>query len=167
MSYIVTLRLTTSQVNEHNEEMKHQKGLACRQAGFSLLELLVVISIIGILIAISVVGFTAAQKRGRDTRRRGDMQAWQDALEQTYAQYTDYEGVGTGCQAAVDDHMNGITPADPKGGAYVYVASCPAGGDSYCICAQLEQGSGGNSDDNACSFDDSGDENYYCLNNLQ
>ena len=63
-----------------------------RKNGFSLLELLVVISIIGILIAISAVGFTTAQKRGRDARRRGDLKAWQDALEQTYAEHTNYQG---------------------------------------------------------------------------
>jgi prepilin-type N-terminal cleavage/methylation domain-containing protein len=140
-----------------------------RKNGFSLLELLVVISIIGILVAISVVGFTAAQKRGRDARRRGDMKSWQDALEQTYAEETDYQGTGSSltCQDAVTAHMNGVTPADPKGGTYAYVASCPAAGDTYCICAQLEQGSGGNSDDSACAFDDSGDEDYYCVSNLQ
>lgn len=136
-----------------------------RQSGFSLLELLVVISIIGILIAISVVGFTAAQKRGRDARRRGDMKAWQDALEQTYAENTDYRGTGTSavCQDSVDDHMNGITPTDPKGDAYA--AACAA--DTYCICATLEQLTSGNSNDDDCDFDNSGDEDYYCLNNLQ
>lgn len=140
-----------------------------KRNGFSLLELLVVISIIGILIAIGAVGFTAAQKRGRDARRHGDIKAWQDALEQTYATYTDYQGTGTSvtCQDAVDEQMNGIAPTDPKGGSYAYVASCPAGGDSYCVCAQLEQTGSGNSNDSACDFDNSGDEDYYCLVNLQ
>ena len=140
-----------------------------RQKGFTLLELLVVISIIGILIAISVVGFTAAQKRSRDARRRGDMKAWQDALEQVYAEETNYQGTGSSlvCQDAVDAHMNGITPVDPKGDTYVYTASCPIAGDTYCICAQLEQLDSGNSDSIACAFGNSGDEDYYCLNQLQ
>jgi len=139
-----------------------------RQKGFTLLELLVVISIIGILVVIGSVGFTAAQKRGRDARRRGDMKAWQDALEQTYAEETDYQGTGTSatCQDSVDAHMNGVTPVDPKGGTYVYVASCPDA-DSYCLCAQVEQDNGGNSNDAACDFDNSGDEDYYCKDNLQ
>jgi|SaaInlV_200m_DNA_2_1039689.scaffolds.fasta_scaffold00340_23 prepilin-type N-terminal cleavage/methylation domain-containing protein len=136
--------------------------------GFSLLELLVVISIIGILVAISAVAFTTAQKRGRDARRRGDLKAWQDALEQTYSEYTDYQGAGTSgaCEDAVTDHMNGVTPSDPKGGSYAYAPVCTA--DTYCLCALLEQGSGGNSDSDDCTaFDDSGDEEYYCLENLQ
>lgn len=143
--------------------IKRQEDHAYRQAGFSLLELLVVISIIGILIAIGAVAFTTAQKRGRDARRRGDIKAWQDALEQTYAEYTDYTGAGTDCQSAVDDHMNGVTPVDPKGASYD--TTCTA--DVYCICAELEAESGGNSDTSACAFDDSGDETYYCLNSLQ
>ncbi len=149
--------------------MKRLNNYFRQSAGFTLLELLVVISIIGILIAISVVGFTAAQKRGRDARRRGDMKAWQDALEQTYSEYTNYQGAGssTTCQDAVTDHMNGVTPADPKGGTYAYVASCPAGGDSYCLCAHLEQDNSGNSNDSDCDFDDSGDEDYFCMSNLQ
>lgn len=145
---------------------KHSRSL--RQKGFSLLELLVVISIIGILLIIASVGFTTAQQRGRDARRRADMKAWQDALEQTYSAYTDYQGAGSSatCQDSVDDHMNGITPTDPKGGDYSYTASCPDA-DSYCICAQLEQVDSGNSDDASCAFDNSGDEDYYCVENLQ
>jgi len=152
--------LTTRQVDEHNERMKKK--------GFSLLELLVVVSIIGILIAVAAVGFSAAQKRSRDARRRSDMRAWQDALEQTYAENTDYRGTGSSsvCQDAVDEQMNGVTPTDPKGDTYTYMASCPDA-DSYCICAQLEQVDGGNSDSNACAFDNSGDEGYYCLINRQ
>lgn len=160
MSYIIASELTTHQVGEHNELMK--------QKGFSLLELLVVVSIIGILIAIAAVGFTAAQKRGRDARRRGDLKSWQDALEQTYAEETDYQGTGSSavCQDSVDAHMNGVTPTDPKGGSYAYVPSCPDA-DSYCICAQVELDDSGNSNDTACDYDDSGDEDYFCVSNLQ
>ncbi|MFZ1721320.1 MAG: type II secretion system protein, partial [Microgenomates group bacterium] len=48
-----------------------------RQSGFSLLELLVVISIIAILVAMGVAGFTTAQRKARDARRSGDLKAIQ------------------------------------------------------------------------------------------
>lgn len=49
--------------------------------GFTLVELLVVISILAILAIISIVAFTNIQKGARDAKRRGDIQAISTALE--------------------------------------------------------------------------------------
>lgn len=49
--------------------------------GFTLIELLVVIAIIGILATIIVASFTSAQARGRDARRKADLDAVKKALE--------------------------------------------------------------------------------------
>lgn len=49
--------------------------------GFTLVELLVVISIIAILSVIGVVIFTNVQKSARDAKRRGDLKAIVNALE--------------------------------------------------------------------------------------
>jgi len=49
--------------------------------GFSLIELLVVISIIGILVATATVSWTNAQQKSRDSKRKSDVKAIQQALE--------------------------------------------------------------------------------------
>lgn len=49
--------------------------------GFTLIELLVVIAIIGILATIIVASFASAQERGRDSRRKADVDAIKKALE--------------------------------------------------------------------------------------
>lgn len=50
--------------------------------GFTLIEMLVVISLIGILAALALVSFSASQKQARDTIRKSDMKQYQTALEQ-------------------------------------------------------------------------------------
>ena len=61
-----------------------------RRRGFTLIELLVVITIIGILIATATVSYTKAQQKGRDGRRKTDLKAIQQALENYYQNYGTY-----------------------------------------------------------------------------
>ena len=51
-----------------------------KSKGFTLIELLVVIAIIGILATFVVASFTSAQQRGRDSRRKADLDALKKAL---------------------------------------------------------------------------------------
>ena len=64
--------------------------------GFTLIELLVVIAIIGLLAAIGTASFSKAQEKGRDTRRKTDLDAIKKALElfklDTVGQYYYPEG---------------------------------------------------------------------------
>lgn len=48
---------------------------------FTLIEMLVVISLIGILAALALVSFTSVQKQARDTTRKSDLKQYQTALE--------------------------------------------------------------------------------------
>ncbi len=58
--------------------------------GFTLIEVLTVISIIGILAAITTVTYQAAMQRSRDNQRLTDLDTIQNALEQYYMDYRYY-----------------------------------------------------------------------------
>jgi len=137
--------------------------------GFTLLELLVVIGIIGILISMVVVAFSTAQKKGRDARRRSDIKTMQDGFEQFYSD--DVAGVARysydSCANMTSNTYfpSGSLPLDPKNsGSYVYTCAGSAVTDTYCVCALLEATGTGNSGA-ACAYAAGGD--YYCLSNLQ
>lgn len=67
--------------------------------GFTLVELLVVISILGILATIGLVVFNSAQVRSRDTARKSDLRQIANALELFYTDYGYYPPVsGSGGQ---------------------------------------------------------------------
>lgn len=59
--------------------MKPQNLL--RRSGFTLIEMLVVITIIGVLSSIGLATFTSAQKKARDARRKNDLTTVAKALE--------------------------------------------------------------------------------------
>jgi len=145
--------------------------------GFTLLELLVTISIIGILLGVGAASFATAQKRGRDSRRQSDMKSIQKALEQCYAVDSSYpvsvtSGSALTCTGAAVT-MNQV-PSDPKDDAtysYASMYSVGVGNADYCLCALLENigkgnasamGSGG-----SCTFATGVGADYFCTASQQ
>lgn len=139
-------------------------GKKNRQQGFTLLEILIVIAIIGILVSIGVASYSTAQAKARDSRRRSDMKAAQAAVEQYYADSTNasYPN-GTPCPITAT-YLPGGLPSDPKNVApYVYSFACST--TTYCFCSSLEQ-SGANNADSTCNYQ-AGTKDHYCVSALQ
>ena len=143
--------------------------------GFSLLELLVVISIIAILVGLSAVSYSTAQKKARDARRRGDMRAVQAAYEQYYADPTNNSAYPASCSSSlITPYVPGGWPTDPQNATssgQVYTTSCSD--SAFCFCAKMESGSGnsGGVADATCSTlgvtDGNGNYPYFCVKNQQ
>jgi len=134
-----------------------------RRFGFTLLELLIVIAIIGILVAIGTASYSNAQKKSRDARRQGDLKAIQNAFEQYYSKNSG--NYPSSCSVSTEYLPSGM-PKDPKTGAS---SSGGCNTSSYCFCSPIPLESGGGNATGrsgaVCSFSSSG--TYFCVGNLQ
>lgn len=134
-----------------------------KSKGFSLLELLIVIALIGILISLGAVSYASAQKKTRDARRQADLKSIQDAFEQYYADNSGKYPTSASCTVSTTYLPAGI-PADPKTGV-AYTITCDATGSTYCSCSELEgTTTNGNATDASCTF---GAGAYWCVKSRQ
>jgi general secretion pathway protein G len=79
------------------QHMKKQK-----QTGFTIVELLIVIVVIGILATITIVAYNGIQQRGRDARRLSDIKSVEQALQLYYADNGSYPATPTLDDALTD-----------------------------------------------------------------
>lgn len=136
------------------------------QAGFTLFELLVSISIIGILLAVAIVSYTTAQQGGRDARRRTDVKTVQNAMEQYYAQSG---GTYTCTASQLTAVLPGGFPKDPKTGAAIQPVCIGTPTTGYFICATMERTDSGNSSTNTNppNYGATTNRSYFCASNQQ
>jgi len=103
--------------------------------GFTIVELLIVIVIIGILAALVIITYSGIQQKARDTERKTDINAVHGHLEAYYAQNGKYPTLANVNDAAFRSaNMKGLDPAalqDPKGTAQTLAASTSATAYGY------------------------------------
>lgn len=140
-------------------------SLKQRQSGFTIVELLIVIVIIGILATLVIVTFSGVQQRARDSERKTDINAIAGQLEAVYAKngaYPSLTNVNDAAWRSTNEfRIDTKAFADPKSatpagaplagavGANVYSYEVgPAGCTdqtcaTYTLTATLEQTGGG------------------------
>lgn len=72
------------------------------KSGFSLVELLVVISIIAVLIAVGLPNFLGARQRAKDTRKKAELTQMKTALRLYYNDYAQYPGPAVATTGQID-----------------------------------------------------------------
>lgn len=94
-----------------------------KKQGFSLIELLVVISIIAVITGVSLTNFLGARQRGRDAKRKSDLVQLKHSLRLYYNDYNKY----------------------PASDSSVYIAGCGTAGTTKCpmSCTSGEFAAGG------------------------
>lgn len=94
---------------------------------FTLIEMLVVISLIGILAALALASYAGTQKQARDTNRKSDLKQYQTTFEifanKSNGLYPSFTGASTieNGSSVCDAFELTNCPADPKNtGIYIY-----------------------------------------------
>lgn len=128
---------------------------------FSLVEILVVVTIISILASIAAVSYSSSLKQSRDARRKTDLEQIRAALEMYKSFNSAYPGTITS-GAALADPSPGTTiylskvPKDPQNPDFLYYYISPdSEHKDYTVCAHLEIGgsdSGVSCGTNNCNY---------------
>jgi prepilin-type N-terminal cleavage/methylation domain-containing protein len=151
---------------------KHQP-----RQGFTLIEILVVISIVAVLTAIGFIGYTGVQRSARDGERITEVNEIAKAIELTKSfesSYPLYWGVASG-MTALQQHFSNSIPTNPK-----IVGDLPAdywvsieNPTNFCVMTVLEDPKRANCEwmnvGSTCRFADASTRtrNGYCVQSSQ
>lgn len=112
-----------------------------KQSGFTIVELLIVIVVIGILAGLVITTFNGIQQKGRDTERETDIKALHGQVEAFWAQQGYYPSLTnmndrTATTGFVAVNLKGLDAEafkDPKGTATALLATPAANGYAYAV----------------------------------
>ena len=117
-----------------------KKGLAPRsfsEVGFTLIEILVVATIVVLLTATATATYTAFLKQSRDAKRKTDLEQIRAALEMYRSNINTYPTTGLSQLTTPTIYIQSV-PKDPKDPTYSYYYS--ATGSDYTLGSYLEGG---------------------------
>lgn len=127
------------------------QNASLKNQGFSLLEMLVVMAIMGIILTVSAVSYLTIQQKGRDSRRQTDIEQLRTALEVYRSQTGAYPSIAADNTWANASNLNNVLvtpgymqkiPSDPQQSAtYPYQYKSWNSWQRYCIVAYFERGS--------------------------
>ena len=119
-----------------------------RDEGFTLVEMMVVLVIIGLLATVVIINVMPATDRAAQTRVRADLSTLEQAIDMYRLENMRYPTTQEGLAALTPNYVRRL-PNDPWNSPYVYVAPGPNGAP-YRIASlgadRREGGSGENAD---------------------
>ena len=157
--------------------------------GFTLIELIIVIAIIGILTALIMPNFMAGRIRARDSAKKADLRSLKQALQMYYNDYQTYPASFNGlyimgCGVDGTSSCNSKTFKTEPPNQVIYMKTIPgtemryhkdASSDSYILQIELENESDEDiatsrsncsqacTDNNSPCCAPTAGENYYCV----
>ncbi|MFZ2038372.1 MAG: prepilin-type N-terminal cleavage/methylation domain-containing protein [Minisyncoccia bacterium] len=107
-----------------------------KNRGFTLIEMIVVVGIIGIITGVVFMSLDTARSQSRDKKRIGDVKSIQLALEIYYLKNKSYPDTLAVLSTGSDKQLPSVL-TDPNGGSYNYVSYSPKSGSSECQAYHL------------------------------
>lgn len=140
-----------------------------RRKAFTLIEILVVVTIIGVLSAAGVTSYVRALKNGRDGRRKSDISNIQQALvmyRYENGSYPTSPSLSTNWRNVGSNFLS-TTPVDPLNtGNYTYKYYLSDNGKRFRLCALMENTSNGNTNSTTgYTLSPAASGTYYCVVN--
>lgn len=105
-----------------NNDRSRRKAAGTGEAGFTLVELMVVIVIIGLLATVVVINVMPATDRAAATKAKADIATLEQGVEMYRLNRLTYPSAEQGLQAVVAEGYIKRLPNDPWGKPYLYAA---------------------------------------------